>query len=335
MISRRRPCHSGPGRSSKCCDEGDGGLMNLKVFTGNSNRPLAQGICEVLGIEPGAMEFVQFSNENIKVKIEENVRGCDVFYIQTSCPPVNDHLMELLIALDALKYASAGRITAVLPYYPYGLADSKDEPRISVAGRLMADLVTEAGADRILTMTLHSPQIMGFCRIPADQLSGVPTICDHFAAQLDLSNAVAAAPDISHAKVTEVYAKRLGLPLVVIDNRESSEGEMGVHGVIGEVEGKDAIIFDDEIITGARALTGTDALLKNGARSVHMGCVHGTLADDARQSIASSPMASLAVTNTVPQPPDAEKVTVCSVAEHFAHAIQAIHQETSISTLFT
>ncbi len=309
--------------------------MDLRVFTGRSNRPLAQGICQVLGIEPGAIEYVQFSNENIKVKIEENVRGCDVFYIQTSCPPVNDHLMELLIALDALKYASAGRITAVLPYYPYGLADSKNEPRISVAGRLVADLITEAGADRILTMTLHSPQIMGFCRIPADQLSGVPTICDHFAAHLDLSNAVAAAPDISRAKVTEIYAKRLGLPMVVIDNRESDDGRMRVHGVIGDVGGRDAIIFDDEIITGARALAGADALLASGARSVHAGCVHGTLAESARQIIAASAIESLVVTNTIPQPPDAEKVTVCSVAEHFAHAIQAIHQETSISTLFT
>ncbi|MBT3344802.1 MAG: ribose-phosphate diphosphokinase [Gemmatimonadetes bacterium] len=309
--------------------------MDLKVFTGNSNRPLAQGICQALGQEPGAMQYLQFSNENIKVKIEENVRGSDVFFIQTSCPPVNDHLMELLIALDALKYASAGRITAVLPYYPYGLADSKDEPRISVAGRLMADLITEAGADRILTMTLHSPQIMGFCRIPVDQLSGVPTICDHFGRQLDLDGAVAAAPDISRAKVTEAYAKRLGLPLVVIDNRESSEGDVRVHGVIGDVDGRDVIIFDDEIITGARALTGVEALLEHGARSVHTGCVHGTLSGDAREKVASSPMASLAVTDTVPQPAGASKVTVCTVADHFAHAIQAIYQETSISTLFT
>lgn len=309
--------------------------MNLKVFTGGSNLPLARGICEALGQEPGLIETVRFSNDNIKVKIEENVRGSDVFFIQTSCPPVNDHLMELLIALDALKYASAGRITAVLPYYPYGLADRKDEPRISVAGRLMADLITEAGADRILTMTLHSPQIMGFCRIPVDQLSGVPSICHHFAENLDLSQAIAAAPDISRAKVTEAYAKRLGLPLVVIDNRESSGGQMRVHGVIGDVDGKDVIIFDDEIITGARALAGIEALLQHGARSVHTGCVHGTLVGDARMKISTSAMASLAVTDTVPQPVGAEKVTVCTVAGHFANAIQAIHQETSISTLFT
>ncbi|MDE2810434.1 MAG: ribose-phosphate diphosphokinase, partial [Gemmatimonadota bacterium] len=187
------------------------GSTDLKVFAGRSNPALAEGIYQSLAIEPGRIEFIDFSNENIKVKICENVRGRDVFFIQTSCPPVSDYLMELLIALDALKYASAGRITAVLPYYPYALADSKDEPRISVAGRLVADLIAEAGADRILTMTLHSPQTMGFSRILVDQLSGVPAICTYYA-DLDRDNLVAAAPDISRAKVTESYAQRLGLP---------------------------------------------------------------------------------------------------------------------------
>ncbi|MFA6111195.1 MAG: ribose-phosphate diphosphokinase, partial [Candidatus Latescibacterota bacterium] len=180
---------------------------SLKVFAGSSNPELAVGICAVLGVQPGSIEFVQFSNENIKVKVCENVRGDDVFFIQTSCPPVADNLMEMLIAIDALKYASARRITAVLPYYPYALSDSKDEPRISVAGRLMADLLKAAGADRILTMSLHSPQTMGFSRVPIDQLSGVPAICAHFAAK-GLQNVVAAAPEISRAKVTESYAKR-------------------------------------------------------------------------------------------------------------------------------
>lgn len=310
--------------------------MKLKVFAGSSNLRLAEGICRTLGLEPGAIEFVRFSNENIKVKISENVRGCDVFLIQTSCPPVSDHLMELLIALDALKYASAGRITAVLPYYPYALADSKDEPRISVAGRLMADLLAEAGADRILTMTLHSPQIMGFCRVPVDQLSGVPPICGHFSDRLDLSQCVAAAPDISRAKVTEAYARRLGIPLVVIDNRTSADGEMRVHGVIGTVASKDVLLLDDEIITGDSILQGAAAVLGRGARSVHAGCVHGTLADKARERIAASRLESLVVTDTIPQPAPAggSRFSVVSVAEHFADAIKAIHEETSISALF-
>lgn len=311
------------------------GDRTLKVFAGNSNPDLAEGICRALGLEPGRIEFVCFSNENVKVKICENVRGCDVFLIQTSCPPVSDHLMELLIALDALKYASAGRVTAVLPYYPYSPADSKDEPRISVAARLMADLLVEAGSDRVLTMTLHSPQIMGFCRIPIDQLSGVPSICGHFADRLDLSRCVAAAPDISRAKVTEAYARHLGLPLVVIDIREAA-GQRQVHGVIGAVEGRDVLLFDDEIITGDSILDGAEAVLERGARSVHAGCVHGTLAADAVSRIEASPLESLVVTDTVPQPAraDSSKLAVVSVARHFADAIRAIHEETSISALF-
>ena len=313
------------------------GDMRLKVFAGNSNPALAEGICRSLGIEAGAIEFVSFSNENVKVKICENVRGCDVFLIQTSCPPVNDNLMELLIALDALKYASAGRITAVLPNYPYALSDSKDEPRISVAARLVAELLVEAGASRILTMTLHSPQVMGFCRVPVDQLSGVPSICQHFASRLDLSHCVAAAPDISRAKVTEAYARQLGLPLVVIDNRLSPEGDMRVHGVIGSVEDRDVLLFDDEIITGESILDGAEAVLARGARSVHAGCVHGTLAPGAAGRIIDSELESLVVTDTIPQTihgGDSDRFGVVSVADHFADAIRAIHEETSISALF-
>lgn len=312
------------------------GEMSLKVFAGSSNPQLAASICRSLGIRPGAMEVLRFSNENIKVKVCENVRGCDVFLIQTSCPPVSDHLMELLIALDALKYASAGRITAVLPYYPYALSDSKDEPRISVAGRLVADLLTEAGADRILTMTLHSPQIMGFCRIPVDQLSGVPSICRHFPGRLDTSRCVAAAPDISRAKVTEAYARHLGLPLVVIDNRMTTGGDMQVHGVIGTVKDRDVLLFDDEIVTGDSILFGAEAVLARGARSVHAGCVHGTLSGDAADRVEASALESLVVTDTIPQRVrgTGSKLSVVSVGAHFADAIKAIHEETSISALF-
>ncbi len=307
----------------------------LKVFAGQSNPALAKGICAEIGLDPGKIEFVCFSNENIKVKICENVRGCDVFYIQTSCPPVSNHLMELLIALDAFKYASAGRITAILPYYPYALADSKDEPRISIAGRLMADLIAEAGADRILTMTLHSPQIMGFSRIPVDQLSGVPTICDHYGA-MQLENTIVAAPDISRAKVTETYAKRLGLPLAVIDRRRSADGQVRVHGVIGDVKGRNVIFFDDEIITGNSILEGAAAVLDKGAESIYAGCVHGTLAAGTVSRLAASGLQHLAITDTIPLPDNQrdDKIAICSVAKLFAAAIRAIHDETSISALF-
>jgi ribose-phosphate pyrophosphokinase len=307
----------------------------LKVFAGQSNPALAEGICQSLGIDPGLVEFLSFSNENIKVKICENVRGCDVFFIQTSCQPVSDNLMELLIALDALKYASAGRITAVLPYYPYALADSKDEPRISIAGRLMADLVAEAGADRILTMTLHSPQIMGFSRIPIDQLSGVPTICAHYT-NLDRRQLVVAAPDISRAKVTETYAKRLGLPLAVIDRRMGGDGSVRVHGVIGEVADRNVVFFDDEIITGTSILEGAAAVKDRGGLKIYAGCVHGTLTAETITRLDQSGLEELAITDTIPLPAGVHdpKVQVCSVASLFANAIRAIHEETSISALF-
>lgn len=307
----------------------------LKVFAGQSNPELARSICASIGVDPGQIEYVCFSNENIKVKICENVRGCDVFFIQTSCPSVSDNLMELLIALDALKYASAGRITAVLPYYPYALADSKDEPRISVASRLMADLVAEAGADRILTMTLHSPQIMGFSRIPVDQLSGVPTICAHYA-DLGVDNAVVAAPDISRAKVTETYAKRLGLPLAVVDRRRVADGQVRVQGVIGDVAGRHVIFFDDEIITGGSVSEGAQAVLDREAKSVRAGCVHGTLIPGAVGRLYASGVEHLAVTDTIPLTSKNAnaQIAVCSVADLFAKAIRAIHEETSISALF-
>ena len=307
------------------------GRADLKVFAGRSNPALAEGIYQSLALEPGRIEFIDFSNENIKVKICENVRGRDVFFIQTSCPPVSDYLMELLIALDALKYASAGRITAVLPYYPYALADSKDEPRISVTGRLVADLIAEAGADRILTMTLHSPQTMGFSRILVDQLSGVPAICSYYAdADLNRDNLVAAAPDISRAKVTETYAQRLGLPLVVVDQAA------GENRVIGDVADRDVVFFDDAIITGDSVLKGAAAVKEGGARKVYAGCVHGTLTKETIARLDQSNFQALAITDTIPLPVDAHTpmVQVCSVASLFASAIRAIHEETSISALF-
>ena len=305
------------------------GSTDLKVFAGRSNPALAEGIHQSLAIEPGRIEFIDFSNENIKVKICENVRGRDVFFIQTSCPPVSDYLMELLIALDALKYASAGRITAVLPYYPYALADSKDEPRISVTGRLVADLIAEAGADRILTMTLHSPQTMGFSRILVDQLNGVPAICAYYA-DLDRDNLVAAASDISRAKVTEAYAQRLGLPLVVVDQG------VGENRVIGDVADRDVVFFDDAIITGTSILKGAAAVKECGARKIYAGCVHGTLTKETIARLEQSSLQALAITDTIPLPADARTpmTQVCSVAPLFASAIRAIHEETSISALF-
>lgn len=307
---------------------------NLKVFAGQSNPDLAREICTVLGVALGNVTFTKFSNENIKVKIEENVREADVFVVQTSCSPVSDHLMELLIMIDALKYASAARITAVLPYYPYVRSDKKDEPRISITARLAADLLETAGAHRILTMNLHAEQIIGFSRIPVDQLLAIPIIC-HYFAENDLSNFVAVAPDVGRAKTTEHYARRLDLPMVILDKRRYGDNERAVvRHVIGDVEGKDVILLDDEILTGGSMLEGTRALKDRGAQRVLAGCVHGVLAGDAMTQIEASPIEELVVTNTIPLKRESPKITVLSVARLFADAIRAIHEGSSVSALF-
>jgi ribose-phosphate pyrophosphokinase len=306
----------------------------LKVFAGRSHPRLAAEIARHLGVELGGVYVKRFANENLKIRIEENVRECDVFVIQTSCPPVHDHLVETLIMIDALKYASAARITAVLPYYPYVRSDKKDEPRISVTARLVADLLQTAGADRILTMNLHAMQIMAFSRMPVDQIDGIPIICDYLAKQ-DLREFVAVAPDIGRAKVTEAYARRLNLPVAILDKERAGDtDEVRIRHVIGDVEGKSAIFFDDEILTGGSILAGLRALQERGAKRFIAACVHGVLADPAMRRIEESPIEQLLITDTVPLPRPSEKIAVCSVAELFAGAIGAIHAGTSVSELF-
>ncbi|MGQ9628786.1 MAG: ribose-phosphate diphosphokinase [bacterium] len=310
---------------------------NLKIFAGSSHPKLAEEICETLGVPLGKMSIGKFSNENIKVKIEENVRGADVFVIQTSCPPVNEMLMELFIIIDALKYASAGRITAVLPYYPYVRSDKKDEPRISITARLVADLLKAAGADRILTMNLHAPQIQGFFRIPADQLTAAPILYNYFS-KMDLSDGVVVAPDVGRAKFNDIYAGRLGLPLAIIDKRRHGDDEAAeVRNVIGDVKGKRALIFDDEILTGGTILEAVRALKRFSAKSVYVSCVHPVLSGNAAQRLnEEEAIEEVVVTDTLPIPPEKsiDKLRVLSVASLFARAIGIIHRGTSISALF-
>jgi len=306
----------------------------LKIFAGRSHVEFSEEVCKHLGVGLGKVSFKQFSNENIKVKIEENVRECDVFVIQTSCPPVHDHLMELLIMIDALKYASAARITAVLPYYPYVRSDKKDEPRISITARLVADLLETAGANRILTMNLHQMQIMGFSRIPVDQLDGIPILCEYLA-QKDLKNFVAVAPDVGRAKVTEAYARRLDLPVVILDKRRYGDSEKAViRHVIGDVAGKNVIFLDDEILTGGSILEGVNALKERKAKRFMAACVHGVLADDAITKVEQSLLEELVITDTVPLRQSSPKIVVRSVAKLFADAIKAIHTGSSVSELF-
>jgi len=308
----------------------------LKIFSGQSNMGLAKEICDALSIDLGHMTYKKFSNCNIKVRIEESVREDDVFVIQSGFPDTNEGLMELLIIVDALKYASASRITAVLPYYPYCRSDKKDEPRISITARLVADLLERAGADRIITMDLHAPQIVGFSRIPVDQLLIKHTMCNYIH-EKKLSNYVIAAPDVGSAKRAESFARRLEVPMVVLDKRRYSDNEKAtIARVIGDVDGRDCVVLDDEVSTGGSMIEACKALRERGAKELIAGCTHGVLTGTARERIQGSDICEFITTNTIDQSESAafKKISVLSVAPLFSEAIAAIHMGTSVSKLF-
>ncbi len=309
----------------------------LKVFSGQSNRRLAEEICAYLDLPLGQLEITEFKNENLFVKIQENVRECDVFVIQTSTSPVNTCIMELLLMVDAMKHASAARVTAVLPYFPYVRSDKKDQPRISIAGRLMADLIEAAGADRILTMNLHSFQIQGFFRIPTDHLLATPVLVDYFQSR-DVENSVIVAPDAGSAKRAEKYARLLDLPLAIIDKRRIGNQDTAiVKHIIGDVSGKRAIIFDDEISTGGSLIKTAEILSEQGVTDIRAGVVHPVLCGDAIKRIQESCLSEVVVTNTIPVEGEKkiDKIKVLSVAKMFSKAIRRIHNGESVSVLFS
>jgi ribose-phosphate pyrophosphokinase len=310
----------------------------IKVFSGSTHRPFSEAICGHLGLPLGKSHVVRFSNDNMLVQIDENVREADVFVVQTTAPPVSDAILELLIFIDALKHASAARVTAVLPYFPYARSDKKDKPRISITARLMADLLQTAGADRVLTMDLHAPQIQGFFRIPADQLSAVSTLCAHLKAHRDLSNTVLVAGDIGESKEVGRFANRLNLPVAIIDKRRKGDDEKPVAThLIGDVQGKRAIVIDDEIASGGTVLQAAEFVLARGAVSVEAAATHGVLSGHAAERLSASRLERLVVSDTVPVP-DAtrlSKLEIVSVTRLFANAIQAIHDGESVSALFT
>jgi ribose-phosphate pyrophosphokinase len=312
-------------------------MDSLKVFSGSSHPALAHELCACLNIPLGRLHVTRFSNENLKVKIEENVRESDVFVVQTSCPPLSEHIVELLILLDALKHSSARRVTAVLPYFPYARSDKKDEPRISITARLMADLLATAGADRVLTVDLHSPQIQGFFSMPADQLTAVPVLCEHLLAH-GVDDMVVVAADVGEAKDAGRYAKRLHLPLAVIDKRRYGDDEKAkAVAIIGDVRDKHCLLVDDEIATGGTIFGATDFLLAHGARSVQAAVVHPVMSGRAWDRLAASPLERLVMTNTLPLADGklgSEKVTTLSVAPLLAEAITRIHDGRSVSSLF-
>jgi ribose-phosphate pyrophosphokinase len=312
-------------------------IGEMKVFSGTSHPELSQGIAAHIGMPLGKVKFTRFSNENIKVKIEENVREADVFVIQTSCSPVSDMLMEMLILIDALKFASAARITAVMPYFPYARSDKKDEARISITARLVADLLQTAGADRVLTMTLHAPQILGFFHVPADQLFATPILTRHFKTP-ENANAVVVATDAGAAKFAGHFAKRVGLPMAVIDKRRFDDSEQAQSvALIGDVQGKDAIIFDDEIATGGSIQEAARILRQFGAKKVKVGVTHAVFSGPAVEKLNAAELDELVVTDSIPVPGakvlQMPYLKILSTAGLMGDAILRIHGGRSISEM--
>lgn len=308
----------------------------LKFFAGTSHPALAQRICDYLDIPLSPATITRFANDNLFVQIDENVREQDVFVLQTARPPVSEHLVELCIMIDALKHASARRITAVIPYYFYARSDKKDMPRISITARLVADLLQTAGAHRVLTMTLHSEQTQGFFSMPSDQLSAVPLICDYFR-DWDLSDFVVVAPDAGSARRAGTYAARLGLPMAIGDKRRLTDGTVEIRCVVGDVRGKRILLFDDEIATGGSMLNLARFLQEcYDVTEVYAGAAHGVLVGPALERLATDPFRLTVVTDSLPLPPGAAQAHIeqISVAELFGKAIHAIHTGESVSALF-
>ncbi len=311
-------------------------MDELKVFTGNAHPALAQAVTEYLGMPLGRSEVFEFSNENIFVRILDNVRQRDTFVVQPICCPVNKSLVELLIMIDALKRASAERITAVIPYYGYGRSDRKDQPRVPITARLIADLLTVAGANRLLTVDLHSAQIQGFFNIPVDELTALYLLSDYFK-QRDFDDLVVVAADIGISKRARDLAEKLNAPLAIIEQRRlGNVDRKEALNVIGEVEGKVALTVDDEIDTAGSLVNVVSILLERGAKEVYFCCTHPVFTDPAIQRIASCPVKEVVVTDTVPVINDKklDKITTLPIAPLLGEAIQRIHSGQSIGAMF-
>ncbi len=311
-------------------------IDELKVFTGNTHPSLAQGICDYLGIPLGKAEVFEFTNQNTFVRILENVRERDEFAIQPISAPVNKSVMELLIMLDALRRASAGRITAVVPYFGYGRTDKKDQPRVPITARLLADMITVAGANRLLTVDLHAGQIQGFFTIPVDELTALYILSNYFEDK-GVENLVVVATDIGISKRSRDLAQRLDLPLAIIEKRRVGNVDRAeTLNIIGDVRGKRALLFDDEIDTAGSMVAGVAALQKAGATEVCACATHPVFSGPARERIAASPVGELVVSDTVPIPESKklDKVVVLSVAPLLGEAIHRIHSGLSVGAMF-
>jgi ribose-phosphate pyrophosphokinase len=308
----------------------------LKIFTGNAHRELAQDVCRYLDIPLGQAEVFKFANDNTFARIKENIRQRDVFIIQPTCYPVNDNLMELLIMIDACKRASAGRITAVVPYYGYGRTDKKDQPRVPISARLVADLLSAAGAERLLTVDLHAGQIQGFFNIPVDELTALPILTDYFLTK-EISDLVVVAVDIGISKRARDVAERLRAPLAIIEKRRmSNDDQAEVLNVIGDVRGKVALTFDDEIDTGGSIARAARALADSGVREVYCCVTHPVLSRNAADLMAQSDFTEVVVSDTIPLSAEKRngKITVLSVAPLLGEAIHRIHKGLSVGEMF-
>jgi ribose-phosphate pyrophosphokinase len=312
------------------------GLGELKVFSGSANPLLSREIAEVLGIPLGQARLRRFPDSEVSFQIDENIRGADVFIVQPTCNPVDPSLMELLVMIDAFRRSSAARITAVIPYYGYARQDRKDKPRVPISAKLVANLLSAAGTNRVLTMDLHKAQIQGFFDIPVDHLFAAPVIID-YCSRLHYSNLTMVSPDAGGAERARAYAKRLGAELAVVDKRRTEDGTAEVMNVIGDVEGRTCILQDDIIDTAGTIQKAAIALKENGAERVLACAVHGVLSGPAIDRIEKAPLEQLIVTNSIPLSEAGQKckkIVVLSVARLLGQAIRNIHEETSVSSLF-
>jgi len=308
----------------------------FKIFSGSANRPLSEEICKFLGVPLGESKFQRFSDGEIHFQLLENVRGADVFLVQPTCYPTDQHLMELLIMEDALRRASAGRITAVVPYYGYARQDRKDRPRVAITSKLVADLLVTAGANRALFVDLHAAQIQGFFNIPVDHLFASPVLVSYFS-NLDLPNLTVVSPDAGGVERARFFAKKLEVPLAIVDKRRTDINVTEVMNVIGDVRGHTCLILDDIVDTAGTLVKTAEALIEQGAEKVYACASHAVLSGPAAERIANSPLEELVVTNTIPLREDAQKVAkikVLSIAGLLGRAMESIHMETSVSTLF-
>jgi len=310
-------------------------VSDITVFSGSAHHAFAEEVCAILGTPVAPSRTTRFSNDCLQVQLRDNCRKRDVFIIQPLVPPVQENLVELLLMIDAARGASAAQIT-VIPHFAYARSDKKDAPRISIGGRLVADLISTAGATRVLTMALHAEQVHGFFSVPVDHLSALPVLAAHFRQTMDLSNAVVVSPDFGNAKQAGSFSRRLGIGMAAGSKQRQGDDTVIIDTIVGDVQGRDVIVLDDEIATGGSTVTLIEKIKEYDVKSIRVACTHGLFTGRAAERLnACSGITEVVATNTVPPCPNVERLTVLSVAPLFAEAIRRIHSGESISGLFS